>query len=433
MNESARIHRTQRVRGVADEGAAPAFGEGRMRSVVILVASALVACGGYVEETAGPTYYVAPRQTEVDMVVRVPCVRPPCAGAAPAQPPAAAVMRGRPAPIQLALGWDHSCALTVDGAVWCWGSNGHHQLGEIGSDQSAVPARVPSLPAMTAIWAGANQTCGSARDDGQLWCWGETGLGPTRERGFALPLPFTNVRTVSLAYRKGCFITAEGALYCWGNFGIPHGPNWAAPRRVPAEGVIALRGGTNRFCALNTRGQVSCFGMRLAYAVTEPANEPLWRLPDLRDVSLFTFDDFAPHPPFWIVDRHGRVFEATPRGGRPNRRHSGEYHFVFNAAEGLSHVVELVSSGGHQCARTSSGTAACWGSNSSGQVGDGTTASRAEPRALNLTNVEQIAVGKAHTCARAHGTIYCWGSNRHGQVAVEGRVHEVLEPREVPW
>lgn len=395
-----------------------------MRTIAILSALALTACGA----AEGPTHHVTFQPTEVEMVLHVPCVRPPCSAGAEAPP--APVMTGRPAPIQLALGWDHSCALTVDGGVWCWGSNSRDQLGDIGHDESAIPARVPSLPPMAAIWAGANQTCGRARDDGQLWCWGETGLGPSREPVFAQSLPFTNVRTVSLAYRKGCFIADDGALYCWGDFGVPHGPRWDGPRRVALEGVTSLRGGTNRFCALTTRGGVTCLGMHLARAVIERVGDPLWRLPDLRDVSLFTFDDSAPHPSFWIVDRRGRVHEATPRGGRPNRR-QGNNHLALREVEGLADVVELVA-GSHQCARTSGGTAACWGFNQSGQVGDGTTATRTEPRTLPLTEIEEIAVGKTHTCARAQGKIFCWGANGRGQAGAEGG-RDVLEPTEVPW
>ena len=403
-----------------------------MRAIVILVAVifaavSFAACGA-AEPRAQPTYTQQGQPTEVEMVLHVPCVTPPCGASAEAAPEP--VMVGRPPPAMLALGWDHSCALVADGGVWCWGGNSHDQMGDIGGDQAPIPTRVPSIPPMGALWAGANQTCGRARDDGQLWCWGETGLGPTREPVFAQSLPFPNVRMVSLAYRKGCFITADGALYCWGDYGAPHGPRWDGPRRVPLEGVSGLRGGMSRSCALTARG-ITCWGLTPAYTFIERTEAPFFRLPDLRDVALFAFDDFAPHPPMWIVDRRGRVHEATPTG-RPDARHSGHRHLALRELPNLASVVELGSSGNHQCARTSGGTAACWGFNSSGQVGDGTTATRQEPHTLALTGVEEIAVGKSHTCARAQGRLFCWGDNGSGQIGIRGP-HDVLAPVEVPW
>lgn len=393
-----------------------------MRKTLISIAlTTLVACGA-----------TEAQSTEVEMVLHVPCVTPPCGArgaggeVVEAPPP---VMTGRPAPTMLALGWDHSCALAVDGSVWCWGANSRDQLGDIGGDRSSIPSRVPSIPPMAALWAGANQTCGRARDDGQLWCWGETGLGPAREPVFATSLPFTNVRTVALAYRKGCFITDEGAVYCWGEYGGVHGPRWDAPRRVPVDGVLGLQGGMNRFCALTGRG-VTCWGMHPAYTVVERIDPVFWRLPDLRNVSLFAFDDFAPHPNVWIVDQRGRVLEATPTGRRSSD-HS-KRHLELREMPHVEGAVELAACGGSYCARTSGGTAACWGSNSSGAVGDGTTATRQEARTLPLTEVEEVAVGKQHACARAQGKLFCWGANGSGQAGA-GDAHEVLAPTEVPW
>lgn len=370
--------------------------------------------------------------TEVTMVVHVPCVTPPCTAGSdvPAPTEAPAAITGRPPATMLALGWDHSCALASDGSVWCWGDNHHAQLADIGMDSTPVPARVPSLPPMAAIWAGANQTCGRARDDGQLWCWGETGLGAAQEPTFAQPLPFAGVRTVGLAYRKGCFIDEQGALYCWGDYGRPHGPVWNAPTRVPLRDAVSLQGGMSRTCARTSRGEVTCWGLRLAYAYVEHDGDLFWRLPDLRGVALLAFDDFTPHPTTWIVDRRGRVLEATPRGRDDVR--TGTRRLQLRALPGLEDVVELDAGGGHYCARTSAGTAACWGHNNAGQVGDGTTAMRVEPVFLNLSSVEEIAVGKSHSCARAQGRLYCWGSNDRGQVGVQGS-REVLEPIEVPW
>ncbi|MCL2451665.1 glycine-rich protein [Candidatus Saccharibacteria bacterium] len=79
----------------------------------------------------------------------------------------------------------------------------------------------------------------------------------------------------------------------------------------------------------------------------------------------------------------------------------------------------------HTCAIASDDTAYCWGSNSSGQLGDNTTNQRDLPTAISAGNtglldgkrVKQIAAGNSHTCAIASDdTLYCWGSNTNGQL-----------------
>jgi alpha-tubulin suppressor-like RCC1 family protein len=74
----------------------------------------------------------------------------------------------------------------------------------------------------------------------------------------------------------------------------------------------------------------------------------------------------------------------------------------------------------HTCALTPDGTAYCWGSNSHGQLGTGTTEDAAQPRrVLAPVPLESISAGAAHTCGIGvdSGAIYCWGRNDARQVA----------------
>ena len=72
----------------------------------------------------------------------------------------------------------------------------------------------------------------------------------------------------------------------------------------------------------------------------------------------------------------------------------------------------------HSCALERAGSVYCWGRNTRGQLGDGTTTTRSEP-AFVLTDVgfTAIAVGSEHTCAIAQaGNAYCWGRNDVSQI-----------------
>jgi alpha-tubulin suppressor-like RCC1 family protein len=82
-------------------------------------------------------------------------------------------------------------------------------------------------------------------------------------------------------------------------------------------------------------------------------------------------------------------------------------------------VLTAVSAGGyHTCGILETGQAVCWGLNTNGQLGDGTTTSGAAPRAVSgLDRAIDISAGIDHTCAvRETGEVECWGWNPHGQL-----------------
>ena len=60
----------------------------------------------------------------------------------------------------------------------------------------------------------------------------------------------------------------------------------------------------------------------------------------------------------------------------------------------------------------------CWGWNTDGRLGDGTTTQRATPvRVIGLTNATQVSAGGDHSCGiRPNGRGYCWGANGVGQL-----------------
>jgi len=80
---------------------------------------------------------------------------------------------------------------------------------------------------------------------------------------------------------------------------------------------------------------------------------------------------------------------------------------------GLSGVTRVESSEGYSCALKSDGTVWCWGSNGFGQLGNGTTTNANTPvQVSSLTGVTQIATGYGHVCAvKSDGAVLCWGWN----------------------
>lgn len=81
-------------------------------------------------------------------------------------------------------------------------------------------------------------------------------------------------------------------------------------------------------------------------------------------------------------------------------------------------ATSITASSGHTCALDEAGKAYCWGRNSSGQIGDGTTDDRPLPVAVGTDlRFIDIAAGYLHTCAvSTDNDAYCWGSGGNGRL-----------------
>ncbi|MGC4932773.1 protein kinase domain-containing protein [Gordonia sp. DT30] len=82
----------------------------------------------------------------------------------------------------------------------------------------------------------------------------------------------------------------------------------------------------------------------------------------------------------------------------------------------LDDVVSLTTDSAQTCALTGAGDVYCWGANNRGQLADGTTVDQKTPvRVGGLSKVTDLATAVNSTCAVSDGSLYCWGNNTYGQ------------------
>ena len=123
----------------------------------------------------------------------------------------------------ISLGWKHTCALTAMGEVFCWGSNGHGELGNNSLTESSTPVFIPKLKGIKKITSGTSHNC-SLDENGVVKCWGDNYYGqagcvdcPTEQfspRDVSLPGPAIDI---SSGGSNNCALLENGDIYCWGS------------------------------------------------------------------------------------------------------------------------------------------------------------------------------------------------------------------------
>ena len=302
----------------------------------------------------------------------------------------------------LASGMGHTCGATLAGAVWCWGDNYSSQLGDGTTSNRTTPVEVPGLPAISLLTAGSYHTCAMTLA-GAAWCWGSSNRGQlgdgttsNRTTPVEVSMPSSSAfASVKAGYHHTCGLSTSGDAYCWGRNDYGQLGDGTTTQRIVATRVVlpaglalsAISAGGFHTCGVTTSGDAYCWG------------DASWG-------QLGYGPDYAPVYPYPVA---GQVpVPAVPTAPAPPTPSPTAAPTV---APVLGRFTSINAGSSHTCGLNESGTAFCWGSNTSGQLGDGTITTRSMPVTVSggLT-FASLTAGYSHTCGLASGgAAYCWG------------------------
>ncbi|HOM01900.1 MAG TPA: hypothetical protein PLH43_03625 [Acetivibrio sp.] len=408
--------------------------------------------------------------------------------------------------IAISAGGSHNLALKDDKTVWAWGSNAYGQLGNGMTANNSKPIKVENLSGVIAIAAGESHSL-ALKADGTVWAWGRNDYGqlgngtkrdqytpiiskdedkPTKPAnlsasiegekvilswspstdgdivtGYEIYRDDTLIDTVSQTtcidtgialdkihiYKVKAFDrsgnTSDAERVAINDTEAPSAPSnltlvsqtittvslkWeASSDNLWVEGYEIYRNGEKIGETKDTEYTDMAVPQNKTHLYTVKAFDKSSNLSEASNVVNVTTKSLKPVPLAggsehslhvqsdgtvwgWGSNSYGQLGNGT------NTRYTAAVHI-----EGIQDVVAVASGGNTSFALKNDGTVWAWGYNSYGQLGDGSNSNKNVPtRVKDLYGVVALASGKHHVMAlREDGTVWTWGYNGYGQLGNE--------------
>ncbi|MFN4942951.1 MAG: Ig-like domain-containing protein, partial [Akkermansiaceae bacterium] len=347
---------------------------------------------------------------------------------------------------------DNTCAVATDGRVWSWGLNSNGLLGDGTTLAKSSPVLVPKVMGMKRIIkveTGENFTL--ALDvSGCLWGWGSNNynvLSSTATTRFLSPIKLgfkTPISDFSCGSGHVIATDREGKIWVWGynnygQLGLGHSNTVLAPTELSRPSgmseVITVEASIYSCYAVDSTGKVWSWGYnsngRLGDGTITSRNRPVavsltTGMPTIRSISSTDGHALALGTDgtlwAWGYNAYGQL-------GNGNTTSSSTPVFV---SSGFSMGTQIAAGANHSMLISQTGQVWCWGRNTYGQLGNGTTTNSHTPvlssAVTDWNSLIMISAGKSHSFAlKSDGSLWSWGYNYYGQLG-HGNTSSLMVP-----
>lgn len=343
---------------------------------------------------------------------------------------------------RISLGDAHSLALDTNGHLWAWGYNGNGQFGN-GSTTNSSSA-IAITPTKTYSQISAKGQLSLALDtSGHLWSWGSNANGELGNGGTTSspsPIAITPTKTysqISAGVSYALAIDSSGHLWSWGsNFygqlgnGSASGGSVLSPVAInPGQTFSQISAGQTISTALDTNGKLYSWGQFSGNGTNTQMNSPVAITPTK------TYTKISSGPQFVLALDSSNQLWGWGYGASGQLGSGSSPTWTWSPTLIASGKTFSKISAGSQSslALDSTGHLWAWGLNTSGQLGNGTSAKSPSPIAVNPANTySEIFTGEYFSMALdSANDLWSWGANESGQLG-DGTLVTKYSPIKVP-
>ncbi|AZB10812.1 T9SS C-terminal target domain-containing protein [Chryseobacterium sp. G0162] len=328
-----------------------------------------------------------------------------------------------------AAGWLHSLAIKTDGTLWAWGYNTYGQFGDGTNTNNSKPTPVGTDNNWLKIAAGYYHSV-ALKTDGTLWTWGRNEEGQLGDGSNTNKNVITQIGTatdwvsVVAGSEHTVALKSNGTIWAWGenNYG-QLGDGTKIRKNVPvqigtATDWASINAGQNHTLALKTDGTLWAWGYNNSGQVGDGT-----RLDKLTPIKIGTATNWK------SIDGGGDMsigiktdgtlwaWGSNFRGALGDGTTVDTYTPIQIGTEANWRSVDA-GFGNSSIALKADGTLWTWGSNSNGQLGDGTATNRNIPILIGTAaNWQSISAGSSHTLViNTNGLLAGAGDNQLGEI-----------------
>ena len=374
----------------------------------------------------------------------------------------------KPKWVRVAAGDFHTLAINSRGHLYAWGNNAFGQLGN-GKNGTGLVSRIldknkdkntPVLIDSTSQWkdiAAGKYHSLAIKSDGTLWAWGrgdfgQLGLGDSKSGTHNTPQQVgtsSNWKALAGGDFYSLALNNAGTLHAWGDNTVGQlGDSSKAQSRAPKAitgAWKAVAAGSNHTLAIDSAGALHAWGWNVYGELgngddangsvtdrTKDKNAPVpigsgtWKAVAAgENHSLALKSDGTLYA--WGSNTNGQI------GADPVSVVSSNTPRQVNNDTDWMAISNATTAGRSSLALKKSGALYAWGSNASGQLGDGTTTGKT---AVSKTGTDAdwtlvTARNERVLALKKDGTLYAWGDNTHGQLG-DGTTAQRNSPKLIP-
>ncbi len=372
---------------------------------------------------------------------------------------------------QISEGSYHTCGIYYNGEAYCWGSGSSGQLGNDGSSNVEKPSAVRSdstsdylyKKRLKTISSGVSSTCAIAYNN-KIYCWGGNDYGQlgdgTKTSSFIPKLidEDKDYKSISVGFYHTCAIDLDSKVYCWGGNDYGQlGDNSNTDRFVPvavksdlntdalySKKIKSISTGQRNTCAIDSDGKAYCWGdneqgqlgngssmYNSSVPVAVKSDSDVDNLYNKKVISISSDIYSGRYNCAVASDKriycwgYSAFFADSAISPYLERK---PVSIATNIKKPLTNKdMNQVSGASSFCAITSQNIVYCWGSNTSGQLGNNNETSSTNTPSLVKADgssdvlynkkIEKIYSGLDNHCAiDIDGQVYCWGEGSSGQL-----------------